>query len=49
MFPFTSLYLTQKCFYLGPRGPYTPHSFGGFGHEGYGRGASHTFPPKPRR
>ncbi|XP_020896176.1 serrate RNA effector molecule homolog B isoform X3 [Exaiptasia diaphana] len=34
----------------GPRGPYgTPHSFGGFGPEGYGRGAAHTFPPKPRR
>lgn len=31
----------------GPRGPYTPPSYGGYGHEMYGRG--HTFPPKPRR
>lgn len=31
----------------GPRGPYTPPAYGGYGHEMYGRG--HTFPPKPRR
>lgn len=31
----------------GPRAPYTPQSYGGYGHEMYGRG--HTFPPKPRR
>lgn len=31
----------------GPRGPYTPPTYGGYGHEMYGRG--HTFPPKPRR
>ncbi|XP_068705462.1 serrate RNA effector molecule homolog isoform X3 [Montipora foliosa] len=37
----------QMMMYGGPRGPYTPPSYGGYGHEMYGRG--HTFPPKPRR
>nr|XP_058954970.1 serrate RNA effector molecule homolog B-like isoform X2 [Pocillopora verrucosa] len=32
----------------GPRGPYTPPAYGGYGHEMYG-GRGHTFPPKPRR